>query len=140
MRDFAFASAYVRTRNRALWSYRCRFVQPKLCQRLNCRCPQNPTWGYAAAVVIGEREFAQTPLCLAATVSAGGAPSALRRLRHNQALTKDGLTATISACTYTWGISSAGRARGSQSRGQGFDPPMLHQEFYRSDIIPACFI
>ena len=26
------------------------------------------------------------------------------------------------------GISSAGRARGSQSRGQGFDPPILHQE------------
>lgn len=24
------------------------------------------------------------------------------------------------------GISSAGRARGSQSRGQGFDPPILH--------------
>ena len=26
------------------------------------------------------------------------------------------------------GISSVGRARGSQSRGQGFDPPMLHQK------------
>lgn len=26
-----------------------------------------------------------------------------------------------------WGISSAGRAPGSQSGGQGFDPPMLHQ-------------
>ena len=26
-----------------------------------------------------------------------------------------------------WGISSAGRALGSQSRGQGFEPPMLHQ-------------
>ena len=26
-----------------------------------------------------------------------------------------------------WGISSAGRAQGSQSWGQGFDPPMLHQ-------------
>ena len=27
-----------------------------------------------------------------------------------------------------WGISSAGRAPGSQSGGQGFDPPMLHHE------------
>ena len=28
--------------------------------------------------------------------------------------------------TVIWGISSAGRAPGSQSGGQGFDPPMLH--------------
>ena len=27
---------------------------------------------------------------------------------------------------FFWGISSAGRAQGSQSWGQGFDPPMLH--------------
>ena len=35
---------------------------------------------------------------------------------------------TISSVSYThlWGISSAGRARGSQSRGQWFDPPILH--------------
>ena len=26
-----------------------------------------------------------------------------------------------------WGCSSAGRARRSQCRGQGFDPPHLHQ-------------
>ncbi len=29
---------------------------------------------------------------------------------------------------FLWGISSAGRALGSQSRGQGFDPPILHQK------------
>src|SRR4030042_5129691 len=27
-----------------------------------------------------------------------------------------------------WGCSSAGRARRSQRRGQGFDPPHLHQD------------
>ena len=27
-----------------------------------------------------------------------------------------------------WAISSAGRAPGSQSRGQGFDPPMVHHK------------
>ena len=27
-----------------------------------------------------------------------------------------------------WGISSVGRALGSQSRGQGFDPPILHKK------------
>lgn len=27
---------------------------------------------------------------------------------------------------YTWGYSSAGRARASHVRGQGFDPPYLH--------------
>ncbi len=29
----------------------------------------------------------------------------------------------------SWGISSAGRAFGSQSRGQGFDSPILHSPF-----------
>ena len=29
--------------------------------------------------------------------------------------------------TSTWAHSSAGRARGSQSRGRGFDPPCVHQ-------------
>src|SRR5262249_48791499 len=28
----------------------------------------------------------------------------------------------------TWGCSSAGRARGLQPRGQGFDPPHLHRK------------
>ena len=28
-----------------------------------------------------------------------------------------------------WGCSSAGRASGSQSEGQGFDPPQLHHAF-----------
>ena len=32
------------------------------------------------------------------------------------------------------GISSAGRARGSQSRGQGFDPPILHQKMNRINM------
>ena len=30
-----------------------------------------------------------------------------------------------------WGCSSAGRASGWQSEGQGFDPPQLHQDFRR---------
>ena len=36
-----------------------------------------------------------------------------------------------------WGISSAGRARGSQSRGQGFDPPILHSFCQTSSVILA---
>ena len=31
-----------------------------------------------------------------------------------------------------WGYSSAGRASGSQSEGQGFDPPYLHHIWARS--------
>ncbi len=32
------------------------------------------------------------------------------------------------ACQANWGISAAGSAFDWQSRGQGFDPPMLHHE------------
>ncbi len=40
----------------------------------------------------------------------------------------------------TRGISSAGRARGSQSRGQGFDPPMLHHNKERTpDGVLFCY-
>ena len=43
-------------------------------------------------------------------------------------MTKIGLPVPFgfTVTTEAWGISSAGRAPGSQSGGQGFDPPMLH--------------
>ena len=61
-----------------------------------------------------------------------------------QVLTKSGSYAIITyvafkpAVSYAvyaagkWGISSAGRAPGSQSGGQGFDPPMLHHRIFRT--------
>ena len=36
----------------------------------------------------------------------------------------------FSTLNILWGISSAGRAQGSQSWGQGFDPPMLHKKVF----------
>ena len=34
----------------------------------------------------------------------------------------------IDGTKFIWGISAAGSAFDWQSRGQGFDPPMLHQK------------
>jgi hypothetical protein len=39
-----------------------------------------------------------------------------------------------------WGCSSAGRAQGWQSWGQGFDPPQLHQEFKKDWRIANPFL
>ena len=36
-----------------------------------------------------------------------------------------------------WGCSSAGRARRSQCRGQGFDPPHLHQNIIQDNPIKS---
>ena len=40
----------------------------------------------------------------------------------------------------SWGLSSAGRALESHSRGQGFDPPRLHQGTKRSRASEAFFV
>ena len=42
---------------------------------------------------------------------------------------------TIDLLPIIWGCSSAGRARASHVRGQGFDPPHLHQKKARLGVL-----
>ncbi len=42
---------------------------------------------------------------------------------------------TIRGNKYRWGISSAGRALEWHSRGQGFDPPILHDRKMPNPLI-----
>ena len=53
------------------------------------------------------------------------------------ALTKPLFYQKIVSAVIIRGISSAGRARGSQSRGQGFDPPKIHQSDMGGVLHPA---